>query len=325
VFIGPHLTPAMAARGGLSGSVPTPHGPVRVVISVTEPEEQRAQAGSSIEVSLPTGCTGGARLELSAVLLVRLGWLQQLGGTSESQAPLSLLVNGSRVTAVFAGLRGPLYDEAHPERGRSGVWAINLPPGAHAIKASDVLPERALKAVPSAGEDPFPPAMWPARFIGVDTETRGDWIGRFGASGYVLFGFNASGTVETLPSFLASVRPIEGSLANWLMPPPANDSRALQNPNGGPRGIGCALAALVWPGMTVGVDVLMTSAAEGQWYQVGVGMSGGGANASNSCCVVCLPSCCPRLPAPLSRSLPMSSTTILESHRTRGSPLGRAL
>lgn len=70
--------------------------------------------------------------------------------------------------------------------------------------------------------------------------------------------------MQALPPFIASVSPIEGSLNNWAAPSPNNDPRSLQDPSGGPRGIGCAFAS-----MTLGVDVHMTAASEGTWYQVG--------------------------------------------------------
>ena len=70
--------------------------------------------------------------------------------------------------------------------------------------------------------------------------------------------------LQTLPPFISSVSPIEGSLNNWAAPSPNYDPRALQDPSGGPPGIGCAFAS-----MTLGVDVHMAAAAVGTWYQVG--------------------------------------------------------
>lgn len=233
----------MAVGGGLSGSVPTPHGPVSVAI-VTK-------GAAAVEVSIPAGCAGGARLELSAVLTSRLGW----------SARPELLVNGAPAKVRFDEQRGPLADEAIPSGGRSGVWVLSLPPGAHIVTAAR---STDFVATPAASE-PFPPPSWPSRFVGVDTETRGDWIGRFGGAGYILYGFNSStASVFAFPSFIASASQIEGSLNNWAAPPPDADPRALQDPSGGPtRGIGCAYAS-----MTVGVDIFMTPAAEGTWYQV---------------------------------------------------------
>ena len=274
VRIAPHLTPAMVAGGGLSGSVPSPHGPIHV--SIFTPTLVAPAKDASIEVSIPVGCSGGVHLELSRVLLARLGWGPQdlglrpitspLPGEIMTLEPPPLRVNGAHFRANYDAHRGSLVDENCPAMGRCGAWVLDLPPGKHTITPAIVSARGPTEAPLSV--DPFPPLAWPSRFIGVDTHTRGNWIGRFGGAGFVFFDFNASGTVQVLPPFIVSAKPIEGLLTNWQQPPPANDTRALQDPSDGNRGIGCAYAALTYPGMTLGIDVLMPVAAEGTWYQV---------------------------------------------------------
>ena len=272
VRIAPHLTPAMVVGGGLVGSVPSPHGPIHV--SVITPTQAAPADGASIEVSVPAGCSGGVLLELSYVLVSRLGWMPLPGQPREAsplprgevvpREPLLLRVNGLPFRSTFDALRGPLVDETRPGIGRCGAWVLELPSGKHILTTGSAL----RTARPSLSVNPFPSLSWPSRFVGVDTRTRGNWIGRFGGSGFVLFDFNASGTVQVLPPFVSSAKPIEGLLMNWQLPPPVNDTRALQDPSGGSRGIGCAYAALVYPGMTLGIDIVMPTSAEGTWYQV---------------------------------------------------------
>ena len=181
VLVSPHLSLAMASSGGLSGSVPTSHGPVTLAVGVS--------SASEIEVTLPVGCHGGGRLELSRVLLARLGWLP----SALADAAPPLLVNGQPAPSLrFDGLRGPLADEARPASGRCGVWAIDLLPGANVV----TLLASATHAALRAPADPFPPLSWSGRFMGEDVTTQGNWIGRFGSAGFVLFDFNTSGTVQ---------------------------------------------------------------------------------------------------------------------------------
>ena len=105
----------------------------------------------------------------------------------------------------------------------------------------------------------------------LDTWTQGEWVGRFGADGYVLSSFsNASaGTapdVASLPAYIASFRSSGRSATSWISPNPNADARALQAPAGGSgRAIGCWFS-----GYSDFVDVWMDAAAEaaGKWYQL---------------------------------------------------------
>jgi hypothetical protein len=254
----------MVAGGGLSGSVPTPHGPVSIAITVAP------LGGGNLSVHLPAGCVGGAVLELSEVLLARMGWHLDVRGSSTGGV---LLLNGAADPASFAANRGPLFEsELAGPGGRSGVWSLRLPPGEGVDHVVTFLtPPGAIldgsRPSLAAPGSPFPPPAWPSRVVAVDTETAGDWIGRFGAAGYVLFGFNANTTdLVSLPPFLESVTSIDGTRNNWALPLPINDTRALQNPvaNDDPsRSIGCTFNS-----MTVAIDIFMQPAAEGTWYQV---------------------------------------------------------
>ena len=45
----------------------------------------------------------------------------------------------------------------------------------------------------AAGAGPFPPAVYPASWS-LDYATKGEWISKYGADGYTLFGFDSNGT-----------------------------------------------------------------------------------------------------------------------------------
>ena len=92
----------------------------------------------------------------------------------------------------------PLIDEAAPLRGRCAALEVELPGGAEA--AYEVMVALAggaggeggaAAAAPWAPKgSPFPPPVWPGRFVGADAGTGGSWVGKFGAAGHVLFGFD---------------------------------------------------------------------------------------------------------------------------------------
>jgi len=48
---------------------------------------------------------------------------------------------------------------------------------------------------------PFPPADYPAT-TNIDMKTRGDWKGKYGADGFILFGFDNGKDVSSLPSYI---------------------------------------------------------------------------------------------------------------------------
>ena len=270
VAITPHLTPQMAASGGLRGSVPTPRGAVALEINV---------AAAAIALRLPPGVD--AQLRLSEPLLARMGLTGRLDSALVS-------VNGGAAHALTAapGLRGPLFESevrrAPARIGRSAVASIDLLGGGdHRVELMSRA--RAPTAAAMAAAAPaFPPPTWPARLVQVDTWTRGDWVGRFGADGYVLASFSNSSSsaapdLARLPPYIASFRSsVRGAYVAtcaasatgaWLDPDPNLDARALQDPAGFGR------AAGFWfSGCSDYVDISMDAAAEasGLWYRLAV-------------------------------------------------------
>lgn len=110
---------------------------------------------------------------------------------------------------------------------------------------------------------------YPMRFLGSDRTTSGDWGGRYGSDGYVLFSYDAPGQHrEVLPDYVGSVTPLtSSSWADWSTTLDTqwavgtDDRRALApDPgNGTPRNAGVVYSRAPAPGgMTMVVDIEAT-------------------------------------------------------------------
>lgn len=233
------IAPHVMDHTGVSGAVPVPGGRTVAV---------HANA-TGITLHVPDVATHGAELHLSELLLDRLGWATDAVMVASERVPLQW------THAADAPRR------ATGERVRVAV--LYLPAGVHVITAA------AAAAAAAASPAAFPPPQWPGRVVAIDDWTGGAWQGKYGSAGYYLpaYGPNQA-DVMSLPPFIASVDPAFGpSRDQWLQPPPANDTRALQNPSGGPPAIGVLFA-----GMTAALDLWMdaVAAANNTWYQVAV-------------------------------------------------------
>jgi hypothetical protein len=73
--------------------------------------------------------------------------------------------------------------------------------------------------------------------------------------------------VESLPTYISSVRSSGRSSNSWVSPPPNTDERALQDPFGFGRAIGCWYSTY-----TDFIDIWMDATAEasGLWYQLAI-------------------------------------------------------
>lgn len=279
VIIRPHITEAM---DGVSGDASTPHGPITVHVTRTD-----------IHVQLPAGCINGAELQLTEVLLQRLGWTARKSGADSLPSVRISQPDGTAVVQplswhVGASATGPMMMTsagADATLVRSRVAVLQLQPGATVITLVPALGLEAVyapttttattAAATDSAASPFPPLSWPARVMAVDFWTQGQWIGRYGAAGYYLPDFTADGQdLTSLPPFIASLVPMDGQRNQWTEPAPASDPRALQDPRSGgnsnstqyPSAIGA-----VYNFMTTAVDIWMDESAEGNvWYQVAV-------------------------------------------------------
>ena len=151
----------------VSGRTPTPRGEISASFDV---------ATGACMVSVPTGTVG------------RLG-IPKVEKTIER-----IMVNGKCV-----------WDAAfHPVPGIGGasqdsdfVYFTDLQPGEHAF------------AVAYRGVTPpyvEPPEIFPARLVGEDAKTSGNWGGVYGKEGYVLCNYNGNGADKLrLPAYVSSV------------------------------------------------------------------------------------------------------------------------
>ena len=138
VAVAPHLTPQMAAAGGLRGAVPTPHGAVELTVEVAAAGNASSfSSSSSVSVTVPLGCAGGAELRLSEVLLARLGWLEL--GLSAGPGSVRVSVNGGPAVALLAaapGVKGPRFEGELETAGARRAAAAALPPSRHRSRRS---------------------------------------------------------------------------------------------------------------------------------------------------------------------------------------------
>ena len=203
----------------VNGSVPTPHGSIHFYIDVAQ---------GACAVTVPAG-TVASRIALPKLGLgfrsirVVSSTDDGLVGTvfaNESAPPLSTNAGArarASASASASALSGGLAADA---------WAVSLtdvPCGRHTL-AFEYMPN----AGGPAGPRGRPPSKWSAnngtlafaaKVIGTDNTTSGSWVGKYGASGHVLFNYttppqadaaaNSNSTVGTdaavLPAYVIGV------------------------------------------------------------------------------------------------------------------------
>jgi hypothetical protein len=209
VLVAPHVSHRMR---GVAGAVGTPHGVVAVSALPADDDEQPGGGSGGggggaavVTVTLPAG-VAGATLRLTAVSVGRLLGLDAPPPTGDALlAAVELLLGGAPPAPggvrVTAPADAPLLDEAAPGGARASALELELPPGGggggggattHTVtlRARGAGAARRRAAWAPRGS-PFPPPAWPGTFVGSDATTRGSWLGRYGADGYALLGFDA--------------------------------------------------------------------------------------------------------------------------------------
>ena len=175
VLIAPHVAHSMH---GVSGSLGTPHG----IIQINATRAAEGQSTAKLHIVLPLG-VNEAIVRLSSVLLKRLLGVNQLDDLS------TIFIDGYQMSIVYPE-DAPLIDESSISLGRAATVEIKVKGGMEhdfRISTKDASTS-ALKWEPLGS--PFPPPSWPGQFLGSDSETQGNWIGKYGSDGYVLFGFD---------------------------------------------------------------------------------------------------------------------------------------
>jgi hypothetical protein len=206
----------------VSGAVPTPHGVVGAGFDV---QSGRCQA------TIPSGVVGRvgipkARRTIASVKINNhLAW----DGTYHSIGG----IESAGETAEYIRFDGV----------KSGDYAIRVKYLGHARPA----PEQTME--------------YPVALLKTDATTHGDWGGRYGRDGYVLFSYDGAGKDRVqLPLYVTSVTPLLARPfrrdTTWAMRTDDRRAPAPDPSNTIPRNAGCTYAPLPgWPNMTLHLDV----------------------------------------------------------------------
>lgn len=220
-----HVDYVRAPGGGgdavftLRGAVPTPRGAVSVDAASTV---SAAGAGAAavrrvaISVDAPSPGVVGLRTRDDAGCALRADAVS-VDGRAAAAGPLR-----GAAAAVMHPLAADLHTFATVPPGRHTVTAEYDAAGSGADAASCASALAAAAVAPRGGGTasatgagpfpPYPPASYAASVDPLDTRTRGEWKGKYGGDGYILFAFN-SGTadVEKLPGYVRGVTEYKGN------------------------------------------------------------------------------------------------------------------
>lgn len=247
VLVAPHVAHGM--RGGVSGRVPTPHGPVSVSVKRAPATGDRGNGGDDgavlVDVALPDGVTG--TLVLSEPTLRRVG-RAFCAGTDIASLTVVNVSSGVTVAArVEAHPAAPRADErAGGGAARARALVIELGGGvAHSLRVQH-RGDSCAAVDTNIDASPFPPPTWPGALIKVDETTLGDWRGVYGSAG--IFFLGQPRNTSTLPPWVVSATVLtpqnsgfNGEEFAWPSAQTAGDARALESQNGGgPRALGAA-------------------------------------------------------------------------------------
>lgn len=220
----------------VSGSVPTPRGPVSAQLDV--------ESGDG-KVTIPPGAV--ARVGIPAA--------------------------GRRINRILVNGQLAWDGQYHHVAGIGGATEVagdvlltDAQPGSYEL-------EFGYQGAPAAFR--AEPIRYPMRFLFEDKTTSGDWGGVYGRDGYVLFNYDGPGKHRSAPpSYIVSVVPWENGYAGWsnclntAWVNGTSDRRALapDRANGVPRNAACVYSATPSPGgMTMAIDV---TAAPGASFQL---------------------------------------------------------
>eukprot|EP01062_Namystynia_karyoxenos_P083698 TRINITY_DN9679_c0_g1_i1.p1 TRINITY_DN9679_c0_g1~~TRINITY_DN9679_c0_g1_i1.p1 ORF type:complete len:895 (+),score=198.83 TRINITY_DN9679_c0_g1_i1:67-2685(+) len=127
------------------------------------------------------------------------------------------------------------------------VFTAPLGFGTHSVTAEYSCPKTSVAAAPVAAAGftppaPYPPASYPATLSAADGETQGDWLGKYGSAGHVLYAYRNGTDLVKLPDWITSVGIFhgEGSTAKGYFVGSAAANRSyLQDPDSqGGRSLG---------------------------------------------------------------------------------------
>ena len=175
VIIAPHVAHTMY---GVSGSVGTIHG----IIYVNATRAVEGLSPAKLHLVLPKG-VNEAVVRLSSVLIKRLLGVNQLVDLTK------IVIYGGYEARIVFPEDSPLLDESFISLGRAPVLELTVKGGMEHNLVISTKDEYSVLEWEPLGS-PFPPPSWPGQFLGSDSTTQGNWIGKYGSDGYVLFGYD---------------------------------------------------------------------------------------------------------------------------------------
>lgn len=204
----------------VSGSVPTPRGSVEAAFDV--------QSGKC-QVTLPPATVGSVGIPKTGRNIVKI---QVNGDTAWNKtfSPVPGIASASDTPEYiqFEGLQPGNYNFQVTYEGQRPSWQE-------------------------------PPMTYPLSLQGIDTTTQGDWGGKYGRDGYVLFGYDGNGKDRAqLPSYVQAVTPsVTKSRLDTIWQSGTNERRALAPSitNDSPRNAACTYGTIWFSDLTVHVDV----------------------------------------------------------------------
>jgi len=151
----------------VTGTTPTPYGAIRASFNVSS---------GDCMVTVPAGTVG------------------RVGIPKVEKAIEGILVNGNQ---AWDGAFRPVTGIGGASQDSDFVYFTDLQPGTYTI------------AVAYRGSTPSyvePPEIFPARFVGEDAKTSGNWGGVYGTDGYVLCNYQGNGSDKVmLPAYISGV------------------------------------------------------------------------------------------------------------------------
>eukprot|EP01084_Bolivina_argentea_P075342 136580_1 len=118
----------------------------------------------------------------------------------------------------------------------------------------------------------FPPQHFPCDIFGNDTNTKGNWMNKYGKDGYILFSYYYNQSVQhvndsaSLPSYLSSVKYWHNPPTNILYVTNTTNENALQNPND--QTIGMRNLGMRGSWDSFAIDLNITKINNNTWYKL---------------------------------------------------------
>jgi alpha-L-rhamnosidase len=182
----------------VKGSVPTPHGTITASFNTKT---------GKCHVSIPQGITA------------------KVGIPKVEKTIQSIEINGRK---AWNGKYNPVRGISAAEEDKDFVYFENVEAGEYDITVSYS------GVTPSYQELPW---IYPVNQISIDSVTCGNWGGKYGSLGYVLFSYNKGKDIRNLPDFVSDVHCRLNDTVQWAQN--VSDPRALASSvkNGFPRNV----------------------------------------------------------------------------------------